>query len=69
MLEATRRASGVPASAKTMRHAYGFDEVAIVPGTYTVNPELTDVSFSVGVFDFRFPVVAAAMDAVVEPAV
>ena len=26
-----------------MRPAYGFDEVAIVPGDYTVNPDQTDV--------------------------
>ena len=50
-----------------MRHAYGFDEVAIVPGTFTVNPELTDVSLTLGDFVFPIPVVAAAMDAVVDP--
>ena len=67
-LEAARRAeAGVPASAKAMRYAYGFDEVAIVPGTYTVNPELTDVSFTVGDFVFPIPVLAAALDAVVDP--
>lgn len=67
-LEATRRAeAAVPASAKAMRHAYGFDEVAIVPGAYTVNPELTDVSFTVGDYVFPTPVLAAAMDAVVDP--
>ena len=68
MLEATRRAeTGVPASAKTMRHAYGFDEVAIVPGTYTVNPELTDVSLTIGDHMLDLPVLAAATDAVVNP--
>ena len=48
-LEAGRRAeAGNPATAKIMRYAYGFDDVAIVPGSYTVNPELTDVSLKVG---------------------
>jgi IMP dehydrogenase len=55
------------APVKTMRRAYGFDEVAIVPGDYTVNPELTEVSFSLGGFVFPIPVLAAAMDAVVSP--
>jgi IMP dehydrogenase len=55
-------------SLKTMRHAYGFDDVAIVPGSFTVNPELTDVSFALGDFVFPIPVLAAALDAVVDPA-
>ena len=53
-------------SAKAMRHAYGFDDVAIVPGNFTVNPELTDVSLRLGDFVFSTPVLAAAMDAVVD---
>lgn len=52
---------------KELRPAYGFDEVAIVPGTLTVNPELCDVKFSIGQFSFDFPIVAAALDAVVTP--
>ena len=52
---------------KELRPAYGFDEVAIVPGTVTVNPELTDVHFSIGQHTFEFPIVAAALDAVVNP--
>ena len=52
---------------KELRPAYGFDEVAIVPGTVTINPELTDVHFGIGPFMFDFPIVAAALDAVVNP--
>ena len=52
---------------KELRPAYGFDEVAIAPGSITVNPELTDVHFSIGQFTFDFPVVAAALDASVNP--
>jgi IMP dehydrogenase len=59
--------AGVPATAKAMSHAYGFDEVAIVPGAYTVNPDLTDVSLNLGDFSFQIPVLAAATDAVVNP--
>jgi IMP dehydrogenase len=59
--------AGTPATAKAMSHAYGFDEVAIVPGAYTVNPDLTDVSLNLGDFSFQIPVLAAATDAVVNP--
>ena len=52
---------------RELRPAYGFDEVAIVPGDVTVNPELTDVSFAVGGFTFSHPVLAADLDAVVDP--
>ena len=31
---------------KKLKPAYGFDEVAIVPGDVTVNPEQTDVSLT-----------------------
>ncbi len=65
-LTRTEGAAGV--SLKTMQHAYGFDEVAIVPGDFTVNPELTDVSIAIGDFTFQIPVLAAAMDAVADPA-
>jgi len=66
-LEAARR-SDVAAAARTMRHAYGFDDVAIVPGAFTVNPELTDVSFTLGNFVFTIPILASALDAVVDQA-
>jgi IMP dehydrogenase len=52
---------------KELRPAYGFDDVAIVPGSVTVNPELTDVRFSLGGFTFELPILAAALDAIVDP--
>ncbi len=55
-----------PPGAKVMRRAYGFDEVAIVPGATTLNPELTDVSFSIGDLQLPLPFLAAAMDGVVD---
>jgi IMP dehydrogenase len=67
MLEAVRRPDDtVDVPMKTMHHAYGFDDVAIVPGNYTVNPELTDVSFSLGEHTFPIPILASAIDAVVD---
>ena len=37
-----------------------------MPGSITVNPELTDVQFSIGEHSFNFPILAAALDAVVD---
>lgn len=51
---------------KSMRRAYGFDEVALVPGDITVNPEMVDISFEIGQYKFGVPVLAAAMDAIVD---
>ena len=52
---------------KELERAYGFDEVAIVPGDVTVNPDQTNIEFKVRDITFPIPVVAAAMDAVVDP--
>src|SRR3990172_10462235 len=53
--------------AKQMRRAYGFDEVAIVPGDATVNPAMTEISLRIDHLEFALPFLAAAMDAVVDP--
>jgi IMP dehydrogenase len=66
-VQVLRSEPSVGAPGKEMRRAYGFDEVAIAPGTITVNPELTDTSFTLGDVVFNIPVMAAAMDAVVDP--
>lgn len=52
---------------KDIRRAYGFDEVSIVPGGVTVNPEMTSTDFSVDGITLTTPVMAAAMDAIVSP--
>lgn len=51
---------------RTLRHAYGFEDVSLVPGNITVNPEQTDISFDLGDLHFDTPILAAAMDAVVD---
>ncbi len=51
---------------KKLGVGYGFDDVAIVPGDVTLNPELTDVSFDIEDFKFPIPILASAMDAVVD---
>src|SRR2546426_6644083 len=49
------------------RRAYGFDEVALVPGGVTLNPDEVDISFAMGDrFHLQLPVWAAAMDGVVD---
>lgn len=48
------------------RRCYGFDEVALVPGMLTVNPNEVDTSWSIGDKKFKVPILAAAMDGVVD---
>ena len=52
---------------KPLRRAYGFEEVAIVPGRVTLNPEQTDIRLHLGRHSFDLPIMAAAMDGVVDP--
>ncbi len=47
------------------RRCYGFDEVALVPGDKTVNPNEVDVSWTIGKMKFDIPILAASMDGVV----
>ncbi len=53
---------------KELRRTYGFEEVAIVPGDVTTNPELSITDFTVGGYRFSIPILASAMDAIVSPA-
>ncbi len=52
---------------RELRRTYGFDEVAIAPGTVTVNPEMTDTSFKLGDVSINIPILGSAMDAVSNP--
>src|SRR6266511_5355172 len=49
------------------RVAYGFDDIALVPGAVTVNPNEVDISWELCGRRFDIPVLAAAMDGVVGP--
>jgi len=51
---------------RQLRRSYGFDEVAIVPGDVTINPDQTNIDFSIGSLTFSIPILAAAMDAVTD---
>src|SRR3989339_163429 len=52
---------------KEARRSYGFDEVAIVPGNLTIDPEEVDISVKFGRMKLRLPLLASAMDGVVDP--
>ena len=52
---------------RRFRHAYGFDDVAIVPGTVTVDPADIDLSWTLGRHRLDIPIIASAMDGVVDP--
>src|SRR5215470_15991528 len=49
-----------------LRPAYGFDDVAIVPGVETLHPDDVNLSWSVGGQRFEIPIIASAMDGVVD---
>ncbi len=51
---------------KQLRRSYGFDEVAIVPGDITVNPDQTNIDLKIDNFTVSVPILAAAMDAVTD---
>jgi len=51
---------------KTGRRSYGFDEVSIVPSRRTRDPEDIDISVNIGEYKLKLPVLASAMDGVVD---
>jgi IMP dehydrogenase len=51
---------------KTARRAYGIDEIALVPGKRTVDPKVTDTSWTIGGIKREIPIIASAMDSVVD---
>ncbi len=51
-----------------LRRAYGFEEVALVPGAVTADPGEVDLAVDLAGVALRIPFLAAAMDAVVDTA-
>ena len=51
---------------KKVRRAYGIDEIALVPGTRTLDYDLTNPSWSIGNIKREIPIIASAMDSVVD---
>lgn len=54
---------------KRGRRAYGLDEIAIVPSRRTRDPEDVDLSWQLGEYRLQMPLLASAMDGVVNPAI
>ncbi|MBI5788709.1 MAG: GuaB3 family IMP dehydrogenase-related protein [Candidatus Schekmanbacteria bacterium] len=48
------------------RICYGFDEIALVPGSITINPNDVDISWKIRDLKVDIPILAAAMDGVVD---
>ena len=57
-----RRASKVD----SIRPTYGFDDVSLAPGVETIEPSEVDTSLDFCGLKLRVPILAAAMDAVVD---
>ena len=53
---------------RVVRRAYGIDEIALVPGGRTVDPGVTDCSWTLGGIRREIPIIASAMDGVVDVA-
>jgi IMP dehydrogenase len=51
-----------------MRPTYGFEDVSLAPGVETIEPSDVDLGQSFCGLDLAIPILAAAMDAVVDPA-
>ncbi len=54
---------------KKARRVYGFDEVALTPAGLQLDPRDVDTSWCIGKHRFKIPVLAAALDAAVNPKV
>ncbi len=50
----------------SLRPTYGFDDVSLAPGTETVEPSDVDTSVEIGGLRLAIPILASAMDAVVD---
>ena len=48
------------------RRCYGFDEIALVPGEVTINPNEVDTSWLLDGQRYKVPILASAMDGVVD---
>ena len=56
------------AKTDTLRATYGFDDVSLAPGVETLDPADVDTSVQFLGLDLKVPILASAMDAVVDPA-
>ena len=71
MIEQERRVVDVPtfeSKADRLRPTYGFEDVSLAPGTETIEPADVELGQTFCGIELAIPVLAAAMDAVVDPA-
>src|SRR4051794_34322213 len=61
------RAPRRPSKTDNLRPTYGFDEVSLAPGTETLDPADVDTTVDFCGLRLSIPILAAAMDAVVDP--
>jgi IMP dehydrogenase len=76
LIDQTANASSVPGAAASrrvfrskvddLRPTYGFEDVSLAPGTETIEPADVDVSISLAGIPLAIPILASAMDAVVD---
>jgi len=52
---------------RVARQTFGFDDVAIVPGALTIDPELVEVGWRLGDLSLPLPIMGASLDALVDP--
>lgn len=52
----------------TIRPTYGFEDVSLAPGTDTIEPADVDLTQTFAGLELAIPILASAMDAVVDPA-
>ncbi len=55
-----------PSKVDSIRPTYGFDDVSLAPGTSTVEPADVDLGVEVAGIGLQIPILASAMDAVVD---
>lgn len=48
------------------RRSYGFDEIALVPGSITINPNEVNTNWDLRELKFNIPILVSAMDGVVD---
>ena len=65
-LTGEERARRRMSKADTLRPTYGFDDVSLAPGIETLDPADVDTSTEIGGARLAIPILAAAMDAVVD---
>ncbi|MCI0347628.1 MAG: IMP dehydrogenase, partial [Chloroflexi bacterium] len=65
---ATRARPAIDSKVDRLRPTYGFDDVSLAPGVETIEPNDVELGQSFCGIDLAIPILAAAMDAVVDPA-